>query len=185
MARRRYYYRSRRTKQKWSYTTVELNNEVAEMQTLRAIEFGMNVIVNPTSTNLTSAVPIIKTGRFRVKGMVVPISGQLPFPVASSFIIALMYIPEGTTFQSSAGTSIDNLTSFVFYKHPEWVMGWTRFDFTNAAQRNEFSITSRLKRNLNRGDSIQLVCITANRNTTTVVPQSRFMATVSYVCRTN
>lgn len=186
MARRRYY-RSKVTRPKWSINTIDMNADVAAQQANRALEFNNVIITNPAGGSLTGASPIIKTARFRVKGVISPYQDDdenPAFPSDSSFIIAVMYIPEGTTIASNP-TSAGDITGYNFYRHPEWVMGWVRMDYTALAQRNEFSISSRLKRNLNRGDSIQLITIFANKNASLAAPSFKIHASASYVCRTN
>ena len=55
-------------------------------------------------------------------------------------------------------------------------------DYNNAAQRNEFSLSSKLKRNLNTGDQIIAFRICINR-ATSGQPVSSVVG--NYVCRTN
>lgn len=73
----------------------------------------------------------------------------------------------------------------IFYSHPEWLMAWTRMDFTNAAQKNEFSLTTSLKRNLQPGDRIVLVGYNINNTGGAAVGQVVLATTASYCIRNN
>lgn len=182
MPRRRYYYRSRRTKPKWSFLTQDINSQQVGVPTGQFGIFGVVVCGNP-SNDLVVAQPVIKTARFRLRGALVSALEQPVFAAKVSFIFALMYVPEGIT-TNVAYANLNTIGNCLFYAHPEWVMGWTRYDFINPAQRNEFSITSRLKRNLNKGDSIQLIVICLN-NSSGASGGYNVSATVSYACRAN
>lgn len=87
---------------------------------------------------------IIKAGNFKIKG-----DGTAS--ASGAVNVFIMYLPE------SWGTTETDLNSAVS-SHPEWVMGWTTLNISSAAGNdvNAFSITSRLKRNLNSGDRIVL-----------------------------
>lgn len=186
MARRRYY-RSRRVypKQKW----LPVNNELGMngIEILAASNFLTTVqpITENSSRNITdgggnvSSATIIKTGRFRIKGVLSVNTGA-----AMSYIIGIAYVPEGYVINQTA-TGIGNLGNTFFYKHPEWILCWTRMDFSNASQGNEFSLSSRLKRNLNTGDQIVVFRIAVNSSTNNGSPVSSIRATISYVCRSN
>lgn len=188
MARRRYY-RSRRVypKQKW----LPVNNELG-MNGLASLS-GSNYVVTTqpitenSSRNITdgggnvSSATIVKIGRVRIKGVIVSPDTT---GIGMSYIIGIAYLPEGYNI-SQVPAGIDNLGNTFFYKHPEWIMCWTRTDYSNAGQANEFSLSSRLKRNLNTGDQIVVFRIAVNANTVTVLPVSSIRATISYVCRAN
>lgn len=184
MARRRYY-RVRRVypKQKW----LPVNNEVrlANLTGLNAASYITTIqpiTENPTRNasdgggNVSSAT-IVKVGRIKVKGSLTGSATQM------SYIIGVAYIPEGYVIDQTA-SAIGNLGTTFFYRHPEWIMCWTRMDFVNGGQNNEFSMTSRLKRNLNSGDQIVLFRIGINA-TNDSVNVSSIGGTITYVCRTN
>lgn len=184
MARRRYY-RSRRTysKQKW----LPVNNEVpvnGNTVTSGSIRILYNTVTqNNTRTgsngqgNISSA-SIIKVGRFKYKGLIQ--TSTLNYPL--TYIIGLSYLPEG--YDLGSVYSFDNVGECFFYRHPEWLLCWTRLDYNNSTQNNEIRLGSRLKRNLNSGDSIIVFVIAMNYGTQDT-GTSNVTGTVSYVCRNN
>ena len=192
MARRRYYYRTRRTvpKQKWltNMCAVNINSVSGQVTTIGnsysyiystdIIRNTSNKVVSPDTTIYTNAT-ILKTGRWKCKGIIS--SGFEAF----NYLVGLMYIPEGYTITNTS-TTIDYQT--VIYQHPEWVLCWKRFDYTNAGQSNEFSLSSRLKRNLNSGDRVIMFLLINNSsgNPVNIVASTNLLrATVTYVCRSN
>lgn len=183
MARRRYY-RVKTTRPRWSYNTHETFISGATVPNSGFSVVGQSIVTNTPVDGATVASPVIKTGRFRVRGVINSTNENSAFIPQSTMIVALMFVPQGIVYEQIA-QNIDILNGSIFYAHPEWIMGWTRYDYDNPGQRNEFSITSRLKRNLNRGDSIHLVCIVTNRVGASPSGGFRLQATTSYVCRTN
>lgn len=187
MARRRYY-RVKKVypKQKW----LPVNNEVA-LASVDTLNLGAYVVTvqpiteNPTRNttsgegNVTSAT-ILKVGRFKLKGI---ISGPNTNNSQTSYIIGVAYIPEGYSVDQSIQVNATLGTTF-FYRHPEWIICWTRMDFISNSQGNEFSLSSRLKRNLNSGDQIVVFRIAINASTA-AQSASPIRATISYVCRAN
>lgn len=185
MARTRYY-RSRRVypKQKWAICT---NSQLISIPAAPSQGYSINsnyIIQNPSRNDASAGsvntpAQILKSGRFKIKGVVS--SGM---NAKQSVLIAIMYIPEAITPDVQAG-ALNQMGGSIFYSHPEWVIGWTRMDYTNAAQRNEFSITSKLKRNLNPGDSIRLIVYNVNIDQANAAPAVVVNGTCSYCVRSN
>ena len=189
MARRRYY-RSRRTipKQKWltnmCNSVIKTGSEADVFGSGVSGFFYVPIITNrvnqtsiTSSSGTTSNATILKTGRWKCKGV---ITGGI-FSV--NYMVGLMYVPEG--YQVSDAGYIEET---IVYRHPEWVLCWKRFDYSDAAQNNEFSLSSRLKRNLNAADSIIMFLIVENQTGTQLtIPANTTIAraTATYVCRTN
>lgn len=156
MARRRYY-RSRRTvpRQKWLTNMCDVRIETGSDSTVIGsgvtVLFTADIITNESNQNgttngnagLTSNATILKTGRWKCKGVITGI-------YATNYIIGMMYVPEGYNTNETSGI----ISQSVVYRHPEWVLAWKRVDYTDASQSNEFSLSSRLKRNLNSGDKV-------------------------------
>lgn len=185
MARRRYY-RVRRVypKQKW----LPVNNEVG-VDEFASLQAGNYVVtIQPITENSTrtlssgagnvSSATIVKIGRVRYKGV---ISGSTSLGL--SYIIGIAYIPEGYIINQTSA-SIGSIGETFFYKHPEWIMCWTRTDYVSTGQGNEISMSSRLKRNLNSGDQIVMFRIAINTQGNGQ-NASAVRGTVTYVCRTN
>lgn len=189
MVRRRYYYRrTSRPKQKWAINTVNsvvTANQTTNISTNSSASFGRSVCTNAsritaTATNETSAAQVLKTGRWKFKGIITNVTTNM------FYIIYLIYVPEGYMPLTSDQTGLEG--GDIFYRHPEWVIAWTRKDYVSIEQNNEISITSRLKRNLNTNDSVQLRVLVQNigsqaLSVTADVPIIR--GTVSYCCRAN
>ena len=152
------YYRSKRVypRQKWSINT---NTYVGSVGATNAQCFSIAeipIIENPSRNNqagnpATTSAQILKAGRVKVKGVI--LSGMAQ---GQTCLLAIIYLPEGVSAVAQ-NAAMNTQGNSIFYTHPEWVMAWTRVDYTNAAQRNEISLTSRLKRNLNPGDKLALV----------------------------
>lgn len=182
---RKRYYRSRRVypKQKWLIN----NNEITVLgSSLPANSYQLRfepITQNPSRTESsgagnTSSASILKVGRFRFNGYITS-SDNL-----TKYIIGISYIPEGYTLTANTNVSRNNLGDCFFYKHPEWVLAWTRMDY-NSATENEVRLYSKLKRNLNSGDGIILFVIAINNSTSDSTFSYPVQGTVSYVCRTN
>lgn len=146
MARRRYYRRSVRTypKKKWASNLLQ--------GTIGAGTDDSIALVSNSSQSATPTPIIVKAGNFKVQGDVTIVSSTVTSAVVNVF---LLYAPEGIGASSTALTS--SLSA-----HPEWVMGWTTVDAPTISSgsswqgANKFSISTRLKRNLNSGDKIYL-----------------------------
>lgn len=188
MARRRYY-RARRVypKQKWLPVNNELGMNGSDALPGAAFIITTQPITQNTSRNIddgggnVSSATIIKVGRVKIKGV---ITSSTTTGIGMSYIIGIAYIPEGYAISQTAN-GLGSLGTSFFYKHPEWIMCWTRMDYSNAGQGNEFSLSSRLKRNLNTGDQLVVFRIAVNSNASDPLPVSAIRATISYVCRSN
>lgn len=184
--KRTYRYRRLRTypKQKWSINTVQLGfNAPLVAASSFSVQSG-SVVENPSRNGVSGAAvntpsSILKCSHIKLKGVFNAgmIAGQ-------SALLMLMYCPEGIN-PNLANTSTDNIGSSIFFAHPEWVMAWNRMDYSDAGQKNEFSLTSRLKRNLNPGDSIRFIVYNINTTNTGNVSPIYVTATASYCCRAN
>ena len=142
MPRRRYYRRYTRVvtpKKKWASNIVQDGITTSTSST---------IVQNSAQASLPTPV-IVKCGNFRVQGDI-----AVTYTSGSSRIIPLnfflLYVPEGVT-------PSDGLIG----QHPEWIMAWTAIESpialnasNNTVGGNKFSVTSRLKRNLNSGDRV-------------------------------
>lgn len=178
------YRRLRYPKQKWSINTVQYNFNVTAPAANNFTISSAVVAANPSRNNefgysVSTASSILKCAHIKIKGVLNTgmIQGQ-------NTLITLMYCPEGFN-PNAASASLDNIGNTIFYSHPEWIMAWTRMDYSDISQRNEFSITSRLKRNLNPGDSIRLIIYNINTTATGTSSAFSLSATGSYCCRSN
>ena len=177
-------YRKTYYRPKWS---LNVTNSIATAASVAATQISIaqeSLIANPSRTRATGdansvSSAVLKAGRIRYKGVI-----SSTMSAGQSAIIAIVYLPE---LINAATTAINyaDIGNTVFYSHPEWVMAWTRVDFTNAAQRNEVSLYSRLKRNLNPGDRIVLLLMNINASSATSAPAIDLTGTCTYVVRNN
>lgn len=144
MARRRYYRYPRRTvaKKKWAsnYKSGTINTTADNQWTILVENKAQADAPTPT---------IIKTGNFKVQGdcYITNLSAEA---FRGAVKVHVLFVPEGW-----ANADIANIPA----QHPEWILCWCVVDTTisnanTAADGNKFSMTSRLKRNLNSGDKI-------------------------------
>lgn len=155
MARYRRYRRTiiRAPKKKWAsnISTVNATTETAGSST----QVASVRLVNNAAQGSNPTPVIVKCGNFKIQG---DVYSQMSQAGTASVSLYVIYIPEGITLPDY--TSALNLIR----AHPEWIMAW-RFinsNFVSAAgsdNSESFSFSSRLKRNLNSGDSVYLVCL--------------------------
>ena len=142
MARRRYYRRYVRVapKKKWASNILVGSVTTSNYAT---------IVENSTQTSTPTPV-IVKCGNFKVQGDVMfSTGGSTPTrPVCMNLF--LIFCPEGVS-------PSDGLIG----AHPEWIIGWKTVDVGVIRSTSEsgnptssFSMSSRLKRNLNSGDRI-------------------------------
>lgn len=145
MARRRFYRRSVRTypKKKWASNIVQDTVSTSNFKT---------VVQNSSQTSTPTPV-IVKCGNFKIQGDVLITTEESTPPRPIPLIFYVLYVPEGV---SPSDTLVGN--------HPEWIMGWTAIDGSAISSSaagfstgNKFSLTTRLKRNLNSGDRIVVI----------------------------
>lgn len=187
MARYRRYYRRyvKAAKKKWASNTMEINMAGATINGLTFSAVGQGILQNgdrisTSAAGIKSSAQILKTGRFRFKGV---ITSQIA--TGLSLLYFITYIPEGALTLFTGSGQLSSLGNFGFYTHPEWVMAWGRKDFTAASQSNEISLTTKLKRNLNSGDAIYLIFCWIFSAEATPATYSAVQGTVSYMCCAN
>lgn len=103
-------------------------------------EHASNIVLNSGQNQVPTPV-ILKFGRVKIKGDV-----RTSLDNANNFVTGRMFVcfvPENATF---------NLN--LINEHPEYLIGWTTISMDSG---NTFSFSSALKRNLNSGDSIQIL----------------------------
>lgn len=142
MARRRYYRRYVRVapKKRWASNILQ--------GSLSTSNFG--VICENSAGTATPTPVIVKCGNFKVQGDVMYNTQGGSSNTLANLNFFLLFVPEGITPSDALiGT------------HPEWIMGWKTIDVGVIRSTSEtavaaatFSMSSRLKRNLNSGDKI-------------------------------
>nr|BDF97688.1 capsid protein [Cressdnaviricota sp.] len=163
MARRRYYRRAPRVvvaRKKWA--TCMKQGVINPTTTATGKEGYATLAINTPQTSVPTPV-VVKAGNFKIQGdcfISVTSTGNLIDP-AFQTILYVMYLPEA--FNSVVGTGG---IAGIIDAHPEWIMAWkvvdTNVGNTGTSNSNSFSFSSRLKRNLNSGDTIALVVVVSN-----------------------
>lgn len=153
MARR--YYRRRtvtvRPKKKWA-SNLKIIDE-----TKTGSSFTTILCTNSAQSDSPTPV-ILKTGNFKVRldSQVALGSSTELWPALNFYVV---YVPEGFVFDASPQP--DDINAFVT-RHPEWII-CSGVAGSNTATGNKFdletvSFSSRLKRNLNSGDKVLMLC---------------------------
>lgn len=166
----RRYYRPRRTvvvrpKKKWASNMSQFVGaqtstvNVAPSGTSPSTHFYItnDLVVNKAQAGSPTPV-ILKCGNFKLKGdMKITLgtntaSGTAQFAGCIAYII---YVPEGVEASYTLTQT-----------HPEWIMAWSPINIdvsyvqagsSNIQNVEKFSMSSRLKRNLNSGDKVVLL----------------------------
>lgn len=151
MARR--YYRRRtvvvRPKKKWASNFIG-SNLALNTDATNTVSAAGNVLVQNSAQSSSPTPTIVKAGNFKVQG-------DCYFAVAQGnqlmqCMLYVMFVPQGIPLNVTADYT--NLIS----SHPEWIMAWKMIDMNGTSNEiNSFTFSSRLKRNLNSGDSIRLI----------------------------
>lgn len=150
----RRYYRKRsvvvRPKKKWGSNIFNFNMTTQGTGSLQGA--SNDLVVNSTSTSTPTPI-IIKAGNFKVQGDAYFVAGAAAQIELSLYVV---YLPEGV-----APTNADQFKTLIT-SHPEWILAWkyisaNRVPQAATDQSLSFSLSSRLKRNLNSGDKIVLL----------------------------
>lgn len=151
---RRYYRRrtiTRAPRKKWASNIVTFTGAMTS-------NFFSHVLVTNAAQTASPTPVIVKVGNFKCQ---LDASYMYDAPSAANILCMtayVMYVPEGISVTTNAAAQD------LIAKHPEWIMGWRQFntDGLQAAQTahtNSVTFSSRLKRNLNSGDSVQLFVV--------------------------
>ena len=186
MARYRRYYRRyvRAAKKKWASNTTEIDIAYVTVPAGSFYATGQGILqngdrINTSAGGIKSTAQILKCSRIRFRGTI-----TTSISAGVSLLYFITYVPEGAvTLFTGSGTK-ETLGNYGFYAHPEWVMAWGRKDYSNTTQNNDISLTTKLKRNLNSGDSIFLIICWINQSVNSVTSAS-VTGTISYMCCAN
>ena len=137
-------------KKRWATNIMSFNKNFEGGDGLFA---ATQVLVENSTQNSSPTPTIVKTGNFKIQGDCTVTSSSSNAVIGISMYV--IYVPEGITITSP--TSAQNLIN----AHPEWILSW-KFVAANRLSGTSdnvdaFSFSSRLKRNLNSGDTIQLI----------------------------
>lgn len=154
---RRYYRRRtvvRAPRKKWGSNINNFNFVTAGTAQLQG--GSVTLVQNSASTSNPTPV-IIKAGNFKVQGDAFFITSAQAQVELSMYVV---YLPEGLNPTDAAAYQ------GLITAHPEWVLAWkfisaNRVGQAGSDQSLSFSLSSRLKRNLNSGDKIVLLGLAA------------------------
>lgn len=159
MARYRRYRRTivRAPKKKWGSNMVHINMNVTNStESTTSGYHAITLAANKTESNAPTPV-VVKTGNFKIQGDMQVSAGTAvnTSPVATMYIV---FVPQGMEPTSYLAASS------LVVNHPEWIMAWRFLEsgFSSSAgvlDFERFSFSSRLKRNLNSGDSILAILL--------------------------
>lgn len=152
MARyRRRYYRRVYQRKRWA-----TNIGVAQSRIMFAQGETTNMVYTTicqnSAQNANPTPVLLKVARIKLKGDLQAIN--VPAGTSISAVAYITFVPEGIDLGN--GNNAYNLIA----NHPEYIMGWTQISLDST---NSFTVSTRLKRNLNSGDSICLI-ITSKTN---------------------
>lgn len=112
---------------------------------------GSNIaalVANSAQTSTPTPI-ILKVGNIKLQGDATYTSGSGSV-TNPALILMVFYLPEGIAMNDSTAGN-------VAAQHPEWIMAWKMIDVqvgSGVVPASSFSVSSRLKRNLNSGDRI-------------------------------
>lgn len=164
--------RTVRPKFKWSPSTtsqaVQMPAAAANADTHTLWALASNAAVNGSVVP-----PVLKVRHMKVK-LTFPQQTDVMAEARGAYQAYIMFQPQGVTLTGDA----PNL-------HPEWILAMTTFGLSSSQAIN-ISMSPTLSRNLNTGDSIQLLISQHNSTQVgTASPQYAFLLTCQYVARTN
>lgn len=164
------YYRRRYTrtlvkpKKKWASNFKGVN--VGDNNTVTNTAVAALLCQNSVQTALPTPV-IVKTGNFKAQ---LDIIGAVQNARTALVITAyILYVPEGVAPTTTGGASF-NSWSQIIDNHPEWIISWKMVSSDVIAVQGQdanydrIQMSSRLKRNLNSGDSIYLVVLSVGQS---------------------
>lgn len=164
--RRRYYPRYRVKKRNWSSNIITSNTTLTFPE---ASNYGAGsaICLNPSQSVATVSQP------FTIKNIKLSVSCIAPNATTlqgmDNIVVAIVYIPQGY-----------NVTYATLTEHPEWFMAIKYIDNPTLDSAGgtfkPFTISTRLARKLQTGDSVQLCVFGQNNSGTALSCTIRFMA---------
>ena len=162
-----------RPKKKWSSClTATSYTQTLDSAGVSVKEYDL--VKNQTEGSSQIPAPVIlKTGNFKIYGTLNTTIAATDISKLWNVTAYVMYRPQGYTYQ---GTSMNTI-----YQHPEWIMARGTMRYI-PGQQVSFSMSSRMKRNLNTGDSVSLVLAITKDTTLASVNLVQYLHTQYYVC---
>lgn len=190
--RYRRYRKSRRTyyrKKKWTAYNSEVavntaNNAINANNYRELVTVGVYGSSNSLANGAVPAAPVSAINyyvcRCRYKGV---FTGLISAGV--SCIVYLAYVPNAVTVDTNA-SAITSLYNSYFYRHPEYVLAWNRYDnIADTGDTGEVSLYSRITKRLAPGDEIIVGMLYKNDTAAQYSPSAAMQGTFSCYLRTN
>lgn len=190
--RYRRYRKSRRTyyrKKKWTAYNAEVTvnsagSEIPQDKYRELYTVGVYGASNSLANGAVPAAPVSAINyyvcRCRYKGV---FSGNVPSSV--SCVVYIAFVPNAVTI-SGADSANTGLYNTFFYRHPEYVLAWSRYDnVAGTGDTGEVSLYSRITKRLAPGDQIVVGMLYKNDSTGPYSPSAPMQGTFSCYLRTN
>lgn len=159
-----------RPKKKWSSCLSATSyTQTMGNEGIKVVEYTL--VQNQTEGQVPAPV-ILKTGNFRIYGTTQTSVSASDLTKLYNMTAYVMYCPQGYSYQ---GTSMQTI-----YQHPEWIMARGTMRYI-PGQQCSFSMSSRMKRNLNTGDKVVLV-LAWTKDTTLTGNLIQYLHTQYYIC---
>jgi hypothetical protein len=185
-SKRTYY---RRYKKKWTpyNSEVQVTAPGATVNSGYYVENAVNCVYGSSNSlgNFAAAQDALSAINYYICR--VRFNGVLFTPVAGlSYVIYICYVPNAVTIDNGQQAVQDaNLREAYFYKHPEYVLAWTRLDYVNnTGDTGEVRLYSKIKKRLSPGDRMSVVVLARNTSGA-AVNISNLQGTFSCYLRTN
>lgn len=165
--------RTRRRGKKWSPVLIEISGNQLNIPGQQSSGWSIPLCTNSANTDTAPTATVIKCGNFKVSFEIE--TGAANYNAVTGRVY-IMFVPQGVTADYNWPKA-----------HPEYIMGWRHVQV--GGNTSSVTIQSRLKRNLNSGDSIVLIAQIWNYMTNTEqehnVIVAKLVGACTYVCCNN
>lgn len=160
MARYRRRYRTivRAPKKKWASNMIGIDMTITNSEQVIAAGYDKVVIASNKTESTTPTPVVVKTGNFKVQGDMYYTGGSTQVIGHPSAILYIVFVPEGMEPQTGPAAVA------IVGNHPEWILTWRLLESNyvggaGIVDTNRFTLSSRLKRNLNSGDAVYAIVL--------------------------
>ena len=160
---KRYYAKRLYPRKRWA-SNIKSDTVIIPLNT-NATSANDTVLLCQNAAQTSTPTPVVlKFGRVKFKGDIR--FSQTNVAQFTSVNVYICFVPQGNTLNT---TLISN--------HPEYVMGWTVCSLDTGSS---FSLTTTLKRNLNSGDSVQVLFLVSSTQPPSQVINYNFAYTAQF-----
>ena len=160
---RKYYAKRVYPRKRWA-SNIKQDTVIVPLPT-NATSVHEHVLLCQNSAQTSTPTPVVlKFGRLKLKGDIrFSATNVAQFTSVNVYVV---FVPQGNTLDT---TLISN--------HPEYVIGWTVCSLDTGSS---FSLTTTLKRNLNSGDSVQVLFVVNSTQPPSQVINYNFVYTAQF-----